>query len=118
MRKITLYVAALLLISGTESQAINEQQYDELFQITFGYYTAARVCGNEETIQISRDSLVRVGNYGDFNNINSPSLDKYNSNREYMVKMGEEQYRKQKWVSCEQVDHWVREVDKITRSLP
>jgi hypothetical protein len=118
MRKMTLYVAAFLLISGTESQAISEQQYDVLFQMTFGYYTAARVCGNGETIQISRDSLIRVVNYGDGINIKSASVDKYNSNTEYLVKMGEEQYRKYKWVSCEQIDHYVREIDKQTRSLP
>ena len=86
--------------------------------MTLGYYTAARVCGNGETIQISRDSLIRVVNYGDFNNIKSASVDKYNSNNEYLVQMGEEQYRKYKWVSCEQIDHYVREIDKQTRSLP
>ena len=118
MRKMVLYVAAFLLISATESQAISEQQFDEMFQAAFAYYTAARVCGNEETIQISRDSLIRVVNYGDFNNIKSASLDKFNNNSDYLIKMGEEQYRKNKWVPCEQVDHYVREIDKMTRSLP
>jgi hypothetical protein len=42
----------------------------------------------------------------------------FEANPEVYLAGGEDMYRKQQWVGCEQVGHFVRQLDDITRRLP
>ena len=107
-----------LTINQALAQSNDPQQFNDLLEAAYSYYAASRVCGNSETVSIAKDNLIRVMNYGKFRGILSQNAKRFESDPDYYLREGEKAYRRQKWVSCAQLDVYVRDLDTITKMLP
>ncbi len=107
--------AGFILTNVATAQNIDREGFKNLWEASFGYYCAARVCGNSETIKTAENTLLRVLNYGDFHNLLPNAAVKFKKNPKFYIQKGEKTYRYQQWVSCDQVRHYVRELDQATR---
>ena len=98
--------------------AMDKGNYQAFWQASFSYYCAARVCGNSDTIETAKNTLVRVTNYGDFHNLLSNAAVDFQKRPAIYIERGENLYRRQKWVSCDQVKKYVVELDNASKQLP
>jgi hypothetical protein len=96
-----LVSAALLLAEPTTAASTKASEYQELWQALFGYWTAARVCGDPDTIETAENSFRRGMNYGRHNGLLPEVALQFEANPEVYLAGGEDMYRRQQWVGCE-----------------
>jgi hypothetical protein len=115
---IWLLCGAVFFCGLAYAEPMDRQNYEQLWSATFSYYAAARVCGDYATIEKARTSFIRAMNYGEFHDILPTQAKQFQANPDYYILQGERMYAKQKWVSCEQVRHYVELLDRATSQLP
>lgn len=93
-------------------------EFSELYKMTVSYYGSSRVCGDIATINEARNSMIRVRNFGVFHKFLRNDSERIEKAEVEAVKMSEKTYKKQRWVSCDQVGYYVRQIDKHTKRLP
>ena len=96
----------------------NKKNLGNIFKASLSYYVASRVCGNHMTISMARSTLIRVQNYIRFKNLITAEQLYYEANPDDVIRRGEASYRRQKHVSCSQVNKIVKDMDKLTKSFP
>ena len=114
-----LIVAVLCVFAGSAiSQDMSRSSFSEMWNAAFSYHAAARVCGNRDTVEIARNAFQRLMNFGRHHGLLSSAAQKFDREPDRFMRLAEAKYREQKWVSCGQVDHYVRQLDELTRRLP
>ena len=114
-----LTATVIVLASSTAAWAqMQETGYNELFEASLGYASAARSCGDRNTVETSRNTLIRVLNYGDFHDLLNENSRAVQRDMAAWLRRGQAQYERQKWVTCEIVQDVVRQLDQVSRDLP
>jgi hypothetical protein len=113
-----IFVILSLLGNPVSAAPVNQSEFGELFKACFSYYTAARVCGDPAVTMQAEKNLRRALNWGEFKGILSKEAKIYLVDPAIFIRKGEEHYRRDRYVGCEQVGQAVHILDGVTRSLP
>ena len=110
-------VTMVTIVPASSQERLSAAKFNEIFDATFSYASSALACGDQQTIQIGRDSLIRVLNYGDFNDLLNPRAQAVQDDINGWLERGKQEYLTRKWVGCDQVKVYVRQLDEFTRSI-
>lgn len=117
------HILAGMLLCLTSTSVFAQQQYTQkdfkdLFLAAYSYHVVARVCNDSASIEKSSKVLRRVVNFGEHRKVLTDEARAYLQNPKEIISRGEVQYRKDRYIGCEQARDLVIKLDEVTKKLP
>lgn len=115
---IFYFLPAILITSAAAAQQYTSSTFKDLFLASLSYHAVARVCGDATSIEISKQTLRRVINFGEYKNLLSAEANYYIKYPGDVIFRAETQYRKDRYVSCSQAREIINQLNEATKKLP
>lgn len=107
-----------LLSSQVLAQKYTSNEFKDLFLASLSYHAVARVCGDSESIEASKNTLRRVIDFGERKGLLYDDAYYYIKHPDEVISRGEAQYRKDRYVGCSQAKQIINQLSEATKRLP
>ena len=113
--------AIIILVGSTpvfaQTLKPTSAELEELFQRTYGLLSASKSCHDRDSFEAASNSVVRIINYAGFKGYTIKSIKIFQANPDELINKGVKKYEVQKWISCGEVEHYVKVVDELTKKF-
>ncbi len=118
IKMIYYFFTTIFIMQPAAAQQYTNSTYKDLFLASLSYHAVARVCGDTTSIEISKQNLRRVVNFGEYKNLLSAEAIYYLKYPEETIQRAENQFRKDRYVGCSQAREIINQLNEATKKLP